>query len=83
MGLGLGSSLMCSIITRGVGLGARHTHTCHHVKIIATTTSQPNPKTLLARLVLTHSRTAFYPYMYGLHAVVAALIGYDDVGLLP
>jgi hypothetical protein len=50
---------------------------------LAATYSRPNSEALAARMVLAHSRAAFHPCTCGLHrgvaAVVAALIGYDDV----
>jgi hypothetical protein len=61
--------------------------TSHHMTTLATTSSRPNPKTLAAREVLAHPRAMFHPCMCGLcggaAAVAAALIGYDDVGLMP
>jgi hypothetical protein len=69
-----------------VGLGARHTNTRHHVKILATTSSYPNPETLTTHVVLAHPHTTFHPYTCGLCGgavtVVTVLIGYDNVGLL-
>jgi hypothetical protein len=56
----------------------------HHVKTLATTSSsRPNPKTLVTREVLAHPHVMFYLCMCGLcvgaATVATALIGYDDV----
>jgi hypothetical protein len=62
-----------------VGLGARHTATHHHVKILAVISSRFNPETLATREMLAHLYTMFPPYMCGLcenvAAVAAVLIG--------
>jgi hypothetical protein len=65
----------------------RFTPTRQHVITLATNSSRRSPEVLTVREVLAHSPTVFHPYTYGLHrgvvAVAAALIGYDDLGLLP
>jgi hypothetical protein len=66
------------------GVGA---NTRHHVKTLVATSSPPNLEILAVREVLAHPRAVFYPCTCGLRgdvaAVAIALIGYDDVGLLP
>jgi hypothetical protein len=61
-------------------LGARHTPTHHHVTILATMSSRPNPETLATHEVLSHPRAVFHQFMCGLYGgaatVAAALIGY-------
>jgi hypothetical protein len=70
-----------------MGLEARYTHTCHHIKTVAATSSRPNPETLVARVVLAHPRAVFHLCTCGLRggavAIATALISYDDMGLLP
>jgi hypothetical protein len=61
-----------------------YTLICHHMKTLATTSSsRPNSETLAACEVLAHPCMALHPYTCGACggsvAVVAALIGYDDV----
>jgi hypothetical protein len=65
-----------------VGLGATHTPTRHHVKILATISSRSDPETLATREVLAHLHAAFHLYtcrLCGGDVVVAdALIGYNS-----
>jgi hypothetical protein len=60
---------------------------CHHVKTLAVTSSRPDAKTLAMCDVLAHPRAAFHSFTCGLRggadAFVAALINYNDLGLLP
>jgi hypothetical protein len=69
--------------------GARDAYmsTHHLVTTLATTSSWPDSKTLVAYEVLAHPRVAFHPCMCRLcedaTTVAAPLIGYDDLGLLP
>jgi hypothetical protein len=65
-----------------VGLGATYLPTQHHVQTLATTSSWPNPETIAAHEVLAHPHAMFYPCTYGLRGGAAALIGYNDMGLL-
>jgi hypothetical protein len=57
------------------------------MKTLSATSSRPDPETLAAHEVLAHPCTVFYPCICGLHegavAVTAALIDYDNMGLLP
>jgi hypothetical protein len=46
---------------------------------LATTSSQPNSKSLVARVVLAQPRVTFHPCTCGLCRGAAALISYDDV----
>jgi hypothetical protein len=67
----------------GRGLG-RNTPTRHHVKTLAaTSSSRPNPETLVACEVLVHPRAVSHPCTCGLHggttAVAAMLISYNDM----
>jgi hypothetical protein len=76
-----------SINMRGGARGG-YTPTHHQVKTLAaTSSSQPNTKTLAAREVLTHPCVVFHPYTCELHggavAVATVLISYDNLGLLP
>jgi hypothetical protein len=57
------------------GLGVIHTPTHHHVITLATTSSQPNPDTLVVWKVLAHPRAAFHPCTCGLRGGATALIG--------
>jgi hypothetical protein len=70
---------MCSINMRG-GVRGEIYATCHHVKSLATTSSRPNPETLVAREVLAHPCVVFHPCACGLcrgaAEGVVALIGY-------
>jgi hypothetical protein len=80
MGLRFESPLACSINMRGGARGV-YTSTRHHVKTLATISSQPNPETLVAHEVLAHSCTMFHPSKCGLcggaATVVSVLIGYS------
>jgi hypothetical protein len=61
--------------------------TQYHVTTLAVASSWPNPETLSMCEVLAHPCAVFHPCTCGLRggatAVAAALICYDDVGLLP
>jgi hypothetical protein len=56
-------------------------------EILAITSSQPNPETLITCEVLAYPRVTLHLCTCGLRGDVAAvavtLIGYDDLGLLP
>jgi hypothetical protein len=86
MDLRLGIPLTSSINMRGGARGA-YTPTRHHVTTLDATSSRPDPKTLAACEVLAHPCATFHPCTCGLCGgavvVVATLISYDDMRLLP
>jgi hypothetical protein len=71
---------------KGVGLGVIYMPTRYHVTTLATTSSRPNPETLVVREVLTHPSVVLHLYMCrlcrGTATVVVMLIGYDNMWLL-
>jgi hypothetical protein len=77
MDLRLESLLVCYINMRGRTRGA-HTHTHHHVKTLAATSSQPNPKILATCELAAHPHMVFHLCTCGLRgcatAVAATLI---------